>query len=43
MLFEQQVKNASFVLRRAGVGFHAQAAGALEQTNMKTCHVSVAA
>ncbi len=43
MLFQQQVKNASFVSKRPGVGFHAQAAGALEQTDTKTCHVSVVA
>jgi hypothetical protein len=43
MLFQRLVKNASFVLRWPGVGFHAHARGALKQTDTKTCHVSVTA
>jgi hypothetical protein len=42
-LFQRQVINVLLALRRPNVGFHTWAMQALEQTNTKTCHVSMVA
>jgi len=42
-LFQREVLNASLASRQLGMGFHAWATQAPEQTDMETCHVLVAA
>jgi hypothetical protein len=42
-LFQQQVVNASFVMKQLGMGFHTWAVEAPEQTTMETCCVSMVA